>query len=160
MLQIVDGFVLTAVLPKEVLLGVMRGGLCDPRPADRWHSSGHRAARHAGQDEQPVGTPGLVSGTLAALTLTVAIMTVTRHQVRVLYLEPLTSKFTGEIVPAVGQFHPLRGPAGGGSRHGLLDGAPGPDQPRRRRRSGVEQDVSVTRNERKETDGEEAQRCC
>jgi hypothetical protein len=48
--------------------------------------------------------PGLVSGVLATLLLTIAVMSVTRHQVRVLYLEPATSKFTATIVPQWGNF--------------------------------------------------------
>ena len=41
---------------------------------------------------------------IAALTLTVAVMTVTRHQVRVLYLEPATSQFQVTVVPQWGNF--------------------------------------------------------
>jgi len=52
----------------------------------------------------PLEQPGLVSGTLAALTLTVAVMAVTRHQVRVLYLDPVSSQFAHDIVPQWGTF--------------------------------------------------------
>jgi len=52
----------------------------------------------------PVENPGLVSGVLAALTLTIAVMAVTRHQVRALYLQELTAQFTATVVPQWGNF--------------------------------------------------------
>jgi uncharacterized membrane protein YidH (DUF202 family) len=45
-----------------------------------------------------------VTGTLAAMTLTVAIMSITRHQVRVLYLDPATTAFAPRIEPQWGVF--------------------------------------------------------
>jgi hypothetical protein len=103
-LQLVDGFVLTAVLPKEVLLGVMRGGLATLGPLTLSIILAIGLVVMLAKASNPVDHPGLVSGTLAALTLTVAVMTITRHQVRVLYLEPATSQFQATIVPQWGNF--------------------------------------------------------
>jgi hypothetical protein len=52
----------------------------------------------------PVEKPALVAGTLGAMTLTIAVMSVIRHQVRALYLEPSTARFSFEIVPQWGNF--------------------------------------------------------
>ena len=103
-LQVVDGFILTAVLPKEVLLGVMRGGVATLGPLTLGIILAIGLLVMLAKTSNPVDNPGLVSGTLAALTLTVAIMAITRHQVRVLYLEPATSQFQAAIVPQWGNF--------------------------------------------------------
>jgi hypothetical protein len=103
-LQIVDGFLLLVVLPREVLLGVMRGGIATLGPLTLAILLGIGLLVMLARTSNPVEHPGLVSGTLAALTLVVAVMSVTRHQVRVLYLEPLTSRFEATIVPQWGNF--------------------------------------------------------
>jgi hypothetical protein len=51
-----------------------------------------------------VETPGLVTGALSAMTLTIVIMNITRHQVRVLYLEPFTAGSEFLVVPQWGNF--------------------------------------------------------
>ncbi len=103
-LQMVDGFILLGVLPKPVLLGVMRGGLPVLGPLTVSILFGIGLLMMLARVSNPVEKPGLVSGTLAALTLTIAVMTVTRHQVRVLYLEPATSQFQATVVPQWGNF--------------------------------------------------------
>jgi hypothetical protein len=103
-LQIVDGFLLLVVLPKEVLLGVMRGGIATLGPLTLSILLGIGLLVMLAKASNPVDNPGLVSGVLAALTLTIAVMSITRHQVRVLYLEPLTSQFEATIVPQWGNF--------------------------------------------------------
>jgi hypothetical protein len=103
-LQIVDGFLLLVVLPREVLLGVMRGGIATLGPLTLSILLGIGLLVMLAKSSNPVEHPGLVSGVLAALTLTIAVMSVTRHQVRVLYLEPFTSQFTATIVPQWGNF--------------------------------------------------------
>jgi hypothetical protein len=52
----------------------------------------------------PIDRPGLVNGTLGAMTLTIAVMSITRHQVRALYLEPSTAQFSFQVVPQWGNF--------------------------------------------------------
>jgi len=103
-LLMVDGFILLGVLPKPVLLGVMRGGLAILGPLTISILFGIGLLMMMARVSNPVEKPGLVSGTLAALTLTIAVMTVTRHQVRVLYLEPATSQFQATVVPQWGNF--------------------------------------------------------
>jgi hypothetical protein len=103
-LQVVDGFVLLAVLPKPVLLGVMRGGLATLVPLTLSILLAIGLLVMLARSASPVEQPGLVSGTLATLILTVAIMAVTRHQVRVLYLEEFTSKFSPTVVSQWGNF--------------------------------------------------------
>ncbi len=102
--QMVDGFILLGVLPKPVLLGVMQGGLATLGPLTVSILLGIGLLMMLARGSNPLESPGLVSGTLAALTLTIAVMTVTRHQVRVLYLEPATSQFQAVIVPQLGNF--------------------------------------------------------
>ena len=103
-LQIVDGFLLTIVLPKPVLLGVMRGGLATLGPLTLGILLAIGLLAMLARGSNPVERPGLVSGTLATLILAVAVMTVTRHQVRVLYLDSFTSQFQATVVPQWGNF--------------------------------------------------------
>ncbi len=103
-LQIVDGFLLTIVLPKSVLLGVMRGGLVTLGPLTLGILLAIGLLAMLARGSNPVERPGLVSGTLASLILAVAVMTITRHQVRVLYLDRFTSQFQPTVVPQWGNF--------------------------------------------------------
>lgn len=103
-LLVVDGFILLALLPKPVLLGLMRGGLATLGPLTLAIVLAVGLLVMLARSGRPVEHPGLVSGTLAALTLAVAIMAVTRHQTRVLYLEPSTSRFQADIVSQWGTF--------------------------------------------------------
>lgn len=103
-LQIVDGFILLGVLPKEVLLGVMRGGIAILGPLTLSILLAIGLLVMLAKASNPVENPGLVSGVLAALTLTIAVMAVTRHQVRALYLQELTAQFTATVVPQWGNF--------------------------------------------------------
>jgi hypothetical protein len=50
----------------------------------------------------PVANRSLVTGTLAAMLLTVAVMSITRHQVRALYLAPFTGAMAWRVVPQWG----------------------------------------------------------
>jgi len=103
-LQIVDGFVLLIVLPPDVLTGIMRGGLATLGPLTLSILLGVGLLTMLARPLDPVARRGLVTGTLAAMLLTVAVMSITRHQVRVLYLEPVTSAYTKQIVPQWGNF--------------------------------------------------------
>lgn len=103
-LQVVDGFVLLLVLPQPVLKGLMTGGLATMAPLTLGILVGIGLLMMLARSTNPVEKPGLVTGTLAAMTLAIAIMTITRHQVRVLYLEPATARFAPEIVPQWGNF--------------------------------------------------------
>ena len=52
----------------------------------------------------PVRHPALVSGALGAMVLAIAVMSLTRHQVRALYLEPFTSQSTHVVTSQWGTF--------------------------------------------------------
>jgi hypothetical protein len=103
-LQLVDGFVLLGVLPKDVLIGVMSGGLATLGPLTLSILLGIGLVVMLAKSLDPVTHRGLVTGTLAAMTLTIAVMSITRHQVRVLYLAPATEPYTQQVVPQWGNF--------------------------------------------------------
>ncbi len=91
LLQVADGFVLLFVLPREVLLGLMRGGLATLLPLGAAIVLGLGLLMMISRVRRPVEEPGTVTGVLAAMLLTIAVMSITRQQVRALYLEPVTS---------------------------------------------------------------------
>lgn len=89
-LQVADGFLLLLLLPREVLLGLMRGGAATMVPLTVAILLGIGLLMMIVRVRNPIDSPGTVTGVLAAITLTVAVMAVTRHQVRLLYLAPST----------------------------------------------------------------------
>lgn len=103
-LQVVDGFVLLLTLPRDVLLGVMRGGPVTLTPLTVSILLGIGLLVMLARSLDPVAKRGLVTGTLAAMILTVATMSITRHEIRVLYLEPSTSQYHATIAPQWGNF--------------------------------------------------------
>ena len=103
-LQVVDGFILLLVLPGDVLSGVMRGGAAVLVPLTVSILLGIGLLVMLARKIDPVTKLGLLTGTLAAAVVTVAVMSITRHQVRVLYLDPATSPYTAKIVPQWGNF--------------------------------------------------------
>jgi hypothetical protein len=103
-LQVIDGFLLLLVLPKPVLRAVMSGGMVTLGPLTLAIILGIGLLMMLARVTDPVEKPGLVTGTLSAITLTIAIMTITRHQIRALYLEPSTAQFGFQIVPQWGNF--------------------------------------------------------
>jgi len=103
-LQVVDGFVLLMVLPREVLLAFMRGGAATMGPLILAILLGVGLLMMLARSIDPVAKRGLVGGALAAMVLTVAVMSVTRHQVRMLYLEPFTAGNQATVVPQWGVF--------------------------------------------------------
>ena len=90
-LQLVDGVLLLVSLPRHVLLGLMRSGATTLLPLTVAIVLAVGVLMMLARVRDPLDSAGLVSGTLAAATLTVAVMSVTRHQIRVLYLEPSTA---------------------------------------------------------------------
>jgi len=86
LLQVAGGFLLLLVLPHPVLLGLMRGGAATLVPLTLSVLLGLGLLMMLARVTDPVRKPGTVSGTLAAIVLTVAVMSVTRHQVREAYL--------------------------------------------------------------------------
>jgi hypothetical protein len=103
-LQVVDGFLLLMVLPQPVLRGIMTGGVATLGPLTLAILLGIGLLMMLARVANPVEKSGLVAGTLGAMTLTIAIMSITRHQVRALYLEPSTAQFSFQIAPQWGNF--------------------------------------------------------
>ena len=103
-LAVADGFVLLALLPREVLLGIMRGGPATLVPLTLSLLLGIGLLVMLSRSIDPVARRPLVSGSLATVALAVAVMAVTRHQVRMFYLDPATSGFTPRIEPQWGVF--------------------------------------------------------
>jgi hypothetical protein len=98
-LQIVDGFLLLIVLPHEVLIGIMRGGPATLVPLTLSILLGIGLLVMLARALDPVAKRSLVTGTLAAMILTIGIMAITRHQVRALYLAPLTENYRPVVSP-------------------------------------------------------------
>jgi hypothetical protein len=103
-LQVVDGFLLLMLLPRPVLRGIMTGGVATLGPLTLSILAGIGLLMMLARVSNPIDKPGLVNGTLGAMMLTIAVMSITRHQVRVLYLEPSTAQFSFQIVPQWGNF--------------------------------------------------------
>lgn len=90
-LQAVDGFLLLFLLPEGVLGSFMRGGAATVVPLTLSIVGALGLLMMVSRVHHPAASPGLVQGTVLALTVVIAVMTITRHQVRALYLEPTTS---------------------------------------------------------------------
>jgi hypothetical protein len=103
-IQLADGFLLLFVLPKHVLLGVMQGGLATLGPLTVSILLAVGLLMMMAKVSNPVEKAGIVNGTLGAMTLTIAVMSITRHQVRELYLEPFSSQYSIATAPQWGNF--------------------------------------------------------
>jgi hypothetical protein len=103
-LQVVDGFLLLLLLPRPVLRGIMTGGVAILGPLTLSILVAIGLLMMLARVSNPVEKPGLVRGTLGAMTLAIAVMSITRHQVRALYLEPATAQFSFQIAPQWGNF--------------------------------------------------------
>jgi len=88
LLQVAGGFVLLLLLPRPVLLGLMRGGAATLVPLTLSVLLALGLLMMLARVTDPVRKRGTVTGTLAAMLLTIAVMAVTRHQVRGVYLQP------------------------------------------------------------------------
>lgn len=104
LILVVDGFVLMLVLPRPVLSGLMKGGPATLGPLSLSILLGVGLIIMLARSKSPVEKPGLVTGTLASMILTIGVMAITRHQVRGLYLEPVTSQFELVAAPQWGNF--------------------------------------------------------
>ncbi|HSN54523.1 MAG TPA: hypothetical protein VLT32_07605, partial [Candidatus Sulfomarinibacteraceae bacterium] len=80
-LQVVDGFVLLALLPPPVLRGVMVGGAATLVPLGLAILLGIGLLMMLARTADPVQHPALVNGALGAMVLVIAVMSLTRHQV-------------------------------------------------------------------------------
>jgi len=98
-LQVVDGFVLLLLLPRPLLIGFMQGGAATMIPLTLAILLGIGLLVMIARVASPVASPGVVSGTLWAMVLTIAVMSITRHQLRVLSLAPATRLSEFAVVP-------------------------------------------------------------
>lgn len=85
-LQIVDGLWLTMALPKSVLLGLMKGGGATMGPYTIGMLLGIGILVMLARCSDPVSRPALVTATLGTTLAVMAIMAVTRDQLRSIYL--------------------------------------------------------------------------
>lgn len=90
--QVVDGFALLLLLPQEVLIGFMRQGPGSTIPFTVAVLLGIGLVVMLSRVSDPITKPALVSGVLATFLATIAIMSVTRHQVRIAYLDIAVSR--------------------------------------------------------------------
>jgi hypothetical protein len=102
--QIVDGVALLMLLPKHVLLGLMRGGAATMVPLTVAILLAIGLLMMLSRVTDPVRQRGTVTGTLAALALTIAVMAITRDQVRDLYLAAARARFELATAPQWGTF--------------------------------------------------------
>jgi len=103
-LQIVDGFVLLFVLPRHVLLGIMQGGVATLAPLTLSILLAIGLLMMLSRVGNPVEKPAMVKGTLYSMLATIAIMAITRHQVRELYLAPVSADYQIATAPQWGNF--------------------------------------------------------
>jgi hypothetical protein len=104
LVQIADGFLLLLVLPREVLLGLMRGGAATMIPLTLSILLALGLLMMLSRVSNPVEKSSAVTGTLATMLLTIVVMSVTRHQLREIYLQPATSQFELTSAPQWGNF--------------------------------------------------------
>jgi hypothetical protein len=103
-LQVIDGFVLLIALPQDVITRLMRAGPAMLIPLTVSILLGVGLLVMLARSIDPVAKRGLLTGTLAAMLVTVAVMSITRHQVRVLYLEPAIGTQQAIVAPQWGNF--------------------------------------------------------
>jgi hypothetical protein len=102
LLQVVDGLLLTFVLPREVLLGLMEVQRIVPLTLALLLGLG--ILLMVARVGDPVQKPGVVGGTLGTMVVTIVIMAITRHQVRDLYLQPVSAQYELTTAPQWGNF--------------------------------------------------------
>jgi hypothetical protein len=87
LLTVVDGFVLLIVLPQPVLSGFMKGGPATMIPLTLGILLAVGLLVMVSRASNPVRHAGLVNGVFATMVATIAVMSITRHQVRMAYLD-------------------------------------------------------------------------
>ncbi len=98
-LQILDGLLFLLVLPGEVLRGLMRGGAATMLPLTLSIVGALGLAMMLARLRDPVESPGTVNGTLGLLAAVMALMSITRHQVRALSLAAERARFHMTAAP-------------------------------------------------------------
>jgi hypothetical protein len=98
-LQVVDGLLLLLLLPQPVLSNLMKGGVVTMVPLTLAIIGAVGLLVMIARVTDPLTAKGTVTGTLAAMTLVIGLMAITRHQIRVLYLAPTTDLGAFTIAP-------------------------------------------------------------
>ena len=104
LLALVDGFLLLLLLPDDVLGRLMKGGGAVHAPLTLGILMGLALLVLLARAEDPVTRPRMVNGALALMVGTMAVMAVTRHQVRAAYLAEFTSRTRLAEAPQWGIF--------------------------------------------------------
>jgi hypothetical protein len=92
------------VLPRHVLLGIMQGGFATLGPLTISILLAIGLLVMLSRVGNPVENPALVGGTLHTMLVTIAVMSITRHQVRELYLAPVSADYQLATAPQWGNF--------------------------------------------------------
>ena len=93
LLQVVDGIVLLLLLPRPVLIGLMGGGPAGLVPVVVAIVVGFVLLVYLVEVRDPVRRPPVAAGLLVGVMGLMAVMSITRHQVRALYVAPARSEF-------------------------------------------------------------------
>jgi hypothetical protein len=96
---VVDGVLFLMILPRTVLIGVMQGGAAVHIPLTLGILGAIGLLMMMARVRNPVESASTVSGTLSAMLLVIAVMSVTRHQIRLIYLQPTEHLQSFSIVP-------------------------------------------------------------
>lgn len=97
--QVIDGFILLMVLPGPVLSSFMKGGPATMVPLALAILGAVGLLMMMSRVVDPIASRATVTGTLGAMVLVVAIMAVTRHQVREAYVAPWIDLGAFRVVP-------------------------------------------------------------
>lgn len=89
---IVDGFILMGLLPRSVIAGLVRGGAVTQLPLTGAILLGLGLLVILARDPDPTERGGLVTAATLGSLVTIAVMSITRQQVRELQLQPLLSR--------------------------------------------------------------------
>lgn len=93
LLQVVDGVVLLLLLPRRVLVGLMGGGVAGLPPVVVAIVTGFVLLVFLVEIRDPVQRPPVAAGLLIGTMGVMTVMSITRHQVRALYLAPARAEF-------------------------------------------------------------------
>ena len=98
-LQIVDGVALLVLLPRSVLSGLMQGGAASLAPLTLAVVGALGLLVLLARVSHPSDAWALTTGGLLGMVALVTVMVVTRHQVRVLYLDPVADLSAFAVLP-------------------------------------------------------------
>ena len=98
-LQLIDGFALLFLLPKDVLLAFMRGGVATTLPLTIGIVAGVVLLVVLAQISDPLAQATKVRRVAELIVAAVLFMIVTRHQIRALYLAPSRANEQVAVVP-------------------------------------------------------------